>query len=88
MTVFKALLSRVLLLTFLAIGLCSGLSLSIQPAAAQTVVVEGNRRVDVETIRSYFSGTDQKSIDEVSRRCWRPASMAACAHARSATRLL
>ena len=64
MTVFKALLSRVLLLTFLAIGLCSGLSLSIQPAAAQTVVVEGNRRVDVETIRSYFSGTDQKSIDE------------------------
>ena len=64
MTVFKALLSRALLLVCIAIGAGSGLALSVQTAAAQTVVVEGNRRVDVETIRSYFSGSDAKSVDE------------------------
>ena len=61
---FKAFLSRFAVLTFIAAALFAGFAASVQPAAAQTVVVEGNRRVDVETIRSYFSGSDQKSIDE------------------------
>lgn len=34
------------------------------PAFAETVLVEGNRRVDSETIASYFKGTDQASINK------------------------
>lgn len=64
MLAFKAFLSRFAVLTFIAAGLFAGFAASVQPAAAQMIVVEGNRRVDVETIRSYFSGSDQKSIDE------------------------
>jgi outer membrane protein insertion porin family len=33
-------------------------------AAAQTIVVQGSQRVDAETVRSYFSGTDQARINE------------------------
>ena len=63
MTLMRALLSRVVLLTVLFLGMfCVQAAVSV-PASAQTIVVEGNRRVDVETIRSYFSGSDQASID-------------------------
>ena len=46
-----------------------GTVLAATPAAAQSIVVEGNRRVEAETIRSYFkpgpSGRlDQASIDD------------------------
>jgi outer membrane protein insertion porin family len=34
------------------------------PALAQAVVVKGNSRVDAETIRSYFSGTDQNGVND------------------------
>jgi outer membrane protein insertion porin family len=34
------------------------------PAFAQAVSVQGNRRVDGETIRSYFSSTDQAGVNE------------------------
>jgi len=34
------------------------------PAFAQSVVVQGNRRVDAETIRSYFPSTDQAGVNE------------------------
>ncbi len=34
------------------------------PAFAQAVVVKGNSRVDAETIRSYFSSTDQGGVNE------------------------
>jgi outer membrane protein insertion porin family len=34
------------------------------PAFAQSVVVQGNRRVDAETIRSYFTSTDQAGVNE------------------------
>ena len=33
-------------------------------AVAQTIVVQGSQRVDAETVRSYFSGTDQARINE------------------------
>jgi outer membrane protein insertion porin family len=48
-------------LTTLAAGLVSS------PAAAQatsTIAVEGNRRVESDTIRSYFKGTDAGSVDD------------------------
>ena len=32
-------------------------------ASAQNVIVQGNSRVDSQTVKSYFSGSDQKSID-------------------------
>jgi len=32
-------------------------------AQAQSVVVEGNRRIDVETIKSYFSGSDEGKVN-------------------------
>jgi outer membrane protein insertion porin family len=34
------------------------------PAFAQSVVVRGNRRVDTETIRSYFTSTDPAGVSE------------------------
>lgn len=34
------------------------------PAIAQSVVVKGNRRVDAETIRSYFSSTNPAGVNE------------------------
>jgi outer membrane protein insertion porin family len=37
------------------------------PAAAQTIVVQGSQRVDAETIRSYFAGTDQARINQAVR---------------------
>ena len=45
---------------------CSGLLAvsAITPAAAQTIVVQGTQRVDAETIRSYFRGTDQGRIND------------------------
>lgn len=41
----------------------SGASLA-GPVAAQTIVVQGSQRVDAETIRSYFAGTDQARINQ------------------------
>ncbi|MDO9439895.1 MAG: POTRA domain-containing protein, partial [Beijerinckiaceae bacterium] len=46
--------------TFLAAGFMTVAG----PAFAQSVAVQGNRRVDTETIRSYFSGTDQARVNE------------------------
>jgi outer membrane protein insertion porin family len=37
------------------------------PASAQAIVVEGNRRVDTETIRSYVTGTASGSPEEARR---------------------
>ena len=36
----------------------------VGPVAAQTIVVQGSQRVDAETIRSYFAGTDQARINQ------------------------
>ena len=46
----------------LAFGVLGG----IAPASAQSqaIVVEGNDRIDSDTVRSYFSGTDQASVDK------------------------
>ncbi len=36
----------------------------VAPAAAAAIVVEGNHRVDAETVRSYFTGQDQAKINQ------------------------
>ena len=47
---------------FLAALIMTPLLASI-PALAANVIVEGNHRVDSETIASYFSGTDPASVN-------------------------
>lgn len=48
-----------------AASLVGALSAGMSSAVvAQTIVVQGSQRVDAETIRSYFSGTDQARINE------------------------
>ena len=37
---------------------------AISPASAQQIVVTGSQRVDAETIRSYFGGTDEGRINQ------------------------
>jgi len=37
---------------------------AISPASAQQIVVQGSQRVDAETIRSYFGGTDEARINQ------------------------
>ncbi len=46
-----------------ALGAAAVLALSL-PAFAQSVIVQGNRRVDAETVRSYFPSTDQAGVNE------------------------
>ena len=48
-----------------AASLAGALSAAMTSAVvAQTIVVQGSQRVDAETVRSYFSGTDQARINE------------------------
>src|SRR5438309_473955 len=42
----------------------AGLSVVTTPSHAQSIVVQGNKRVDSDTIRSYFSGTDQGKVNQ------------------------
>ena len=42
----------------LAVALVMGTLAAPTHALAETIVVEGNHRVDLETIRSYFVGSD------------------------------
>ncbi len=43
---------------------------STSAALAQAIVVQGSQRVDAETIRSYFAGTDQARINEAVRELY------------------
>ena len=60
-------------LTRLAFALCLTACVSSPNAFAQTAVpassiaVEGNRRVDADTIRTYFKGTDEGKINDAVR---------------------
>ncbi len=40
---------------------------SAQAAAAETIEVEGNRRIDAETVRSYFHAASDGRLDEAAR---------------------
>ncbi len=48
----------------LAIVMAAGVASFVAPAVAAPIVVEGNRRVDAETVRSYFKGEDQAQINQ------------------------
>ena len=45
-------------------ALASGVVIAAGAAYGQTIVVQGSQRVDPETIRSYFSGTDQARVNQ------------------------
>jgi outer membrane protein insertion porin family len=60
----RGLLHRALLAAFLLVSL----SFTVPVAQAQTsgqIVVEGNHRVDADTIRSYFTGTPQQAENDL-----------------------
>jgi outer membrane protein insertion porin family len=50
-------------LAFGVLGSASPASAQAQ-AQSQAIIVEGNHRVDSDTVRSYFSGTDQAAVDK------------------------
>jgi outer membrane protein insertion porin family len=52
-----------------ALGLISGPALAVDaaPPLRETIVVDGNRRVDAETVRSYFHAAADGRFDEASR---------------------
>jgi outer membrane protein insertion porin family len=50
----------------LAVVVAAGLAGSVSVAFAQNVVVHGNRRVDTDTVRSYFAGNDvNKGVEDL-----------------------
>ena len=56
-------------LTRLAFALCLVASVSspvfqAHAAPGSNIVVEGNRRVDADTVRAYFTGTDEAKINQ------------------------
>ncbi|GAC1336205.1 MAG: outer membrane protein assembly factor BamA [Beijerinckiaceae bacterium] len=50
----------------LAVVVAAGLAGSVSMAFAQSVVVQGNRRIDTDTVRSYFTDNDvNKGVEEL-----------------------
>jgi outer membrane protein insertion porin family len=50
----------------LAVVVAAGVAGTVSMAFAQNVVVHGNRRVDTDTVRSYFTGTDvNKGVEDL-----------------------
>ena len=50
----------------LAVVVAAGLAGSVSVAFAQNVVVHGNRRVDTDTVRSYFTGNEiNKGVEDL-----------------------
>src|SRR6266851_2768127 len=64
---YRSISAGVLLVT--ALGLFSAPTLAAEAAAQarETIVVQGNRRVDAETIRSYFHATPDGRFDAAAR---------------------
>ena len=50
------------------------------PALAQQIVVQGNSRVDAETIRSYVTGAGSGSLEEARRNLLRDRHVLGCPH--------
>ncbi len=64
MQFFRGFLGILLVAACLAFGVFGSASPALAQAASQSIVVEGNHRVDADTVRSYFKGTDQASVDQ------------------------
>ncbi|WP_131117706.1 outer membrane protein assembly factor BamA [Lichenihabitans psoromatis] len=60
MQFLRGFLNRLAFITVLSV-MIAGITL---PASAASIVVEGNRRVDAETVRSYFTGADQGNVNQ------------------------
>ena len=66
MQFFRGFLGGLLVAAFLALGLLGSTSPAMAQAQSpsQAIIVEGNHRVDADTVRSYFKGTDRASVDQ------------------------
>ncbi|HLH47869.1 MAG TPA: outer membrane protein assembly factor BamA [Roseiarcus sp.] len=66
MQFFRGFLGGLLVAAFLALGLLGSASPAVAQAQSpsQAIIVEGNHRVDADTVRSYFKGTDRASVDQ------------------------
>ena len=60
MTSFRALMSRLVLVA----AIFTGVAVSAPLARAQSLEIRGTQRVDAETVRNYFSGTDPARINQ------------------------
>src|SRR5271170_6385196 len=63
MQFFRGFLAGIVLAACVAFGVLGGGSQAMAQSAS-AIVVEGNHRVDADTVRSYFTGTDQASVDK------------------------
>jgi len=63
MDFFRGFLAGIVLAACVALGVLGG-STEARAQANSSIIVEGNHRVDADTVRSYFSGTDQAAVDK------------------------
>jgi outer membrane protein insertion porin family len=64
MQFIRGFLGRLVILACVAFGVWGVNSPASAQVSPQSIVVEGNHRVDADTVRSYFAGTDQASVDK------------------------
>ena len=60
MQFFRGLLSRLAILTVLSVMIAG----VVTPASAESIIVEGNHRVDADTVRGYFTGADKGNVNQ------------------------
>jgi outer membrane protein insertion porin family len=60
---FRGFLAGIVIAVFVALGVSGG-GIEARAQANASIIVEGNHRVDADTVRSYFSGTDQAAVDK------------------------
>ena len=63
MHLFRGYLSSLLLAVMLAWGAIGAVEPALAQVSSQNIVVQGASRTDAATIRSYFTGTDQASVN-------------------------
>jgi outer membrane protein insertion porin family len=64
MQFIRGFLGKLVVAACLVFGVLGALAPAAAQTPAQSIVVEGNHRVDSETVRSYFTGTDQAAVDK------------------------
>jgi outer membrane protein insertion porin family len=64
MQFFRGFLGGLLIAACLALGVFGAAAPAFAQASSPAIVVEGNRRVDPDVVRSYFKGVDQASVDQ------------------------
>ena len=64
MQFFRGFLGGLLVAACLALGVLGAASPALAQVPSQAIIVEGNHRVDADTVRSYFKGTDQAAVNQ------------------------